>query len=123
MQCRVAPLSNNGTIDVSWRFVHTGGLNLTGVSVLYSLDTDLLQFQPLHSGRGELSVDGDSDPTTISVSELPAGSSYIFKVTSSNEMGNSSSACPPISHSVGTQLEMIVEIMWLTIDLPFTVIK
>ncbi len=105
IECQMAPLSINGSIRVSWQFVHTGGLNLTGLSVLYSLDTSSLWFQRLANGK--LAVDSAEDPTALSVSDLPAGSRYIFKVASSNELGNSSSTCPPIVHSIGMTLKTL----------------
>ena len=40
--------------------------------------------------------------------ELSAGNSYIFKVTSSNERGSSSTTCPPVTHEIGNYYNMAI---------------
>ena len=89
-------------INVTWQFIHTGGLNLTQVSIDYSLNNDSSQFFDVTNGQ--LPVDGDNSLTSIIVRDLPAGNSYIFKVSSSNDIGNSSTTCPPVTHDVGNNI-------------------
>lgn len=103
MKCETAPVSTNGMIAVTWQYIHTGGLNLSHTSVLYALSNNPhpSQFQrlddtsPLPTGAGA----GSSD--SFVESGLAAGSSYIFKVVSSNAIGNSSVSCPPVQHHIG----------------------
>lgn len=98
IQCRTAPFSNNGTIEVSWFYVHTGGLNLTQVSVSYSLDSPVLRFQQPNDSQPLAGVDS----TSFVAYELQAGNNYIFKIVSSNSVGHSSATCPPVIHDIGT---------------------
>lgn len=98
IQCRTAPFSNNGTIEVTWFYVHTGGLNLTQVSVSYSLDSPVLRFQQPNDSQPLAGVDS----TSFVAYELQAGNNYIFKIVSSNSVGHSSATCPPVIHDIGT---------------------
>lgn len=101
MECSSAPLSSEGDVSVNWQYIHTGGLNLTGVSLLYSLDQPLSQFHrhrdvPLLVQPGE-----DRAPLSFTVQNLTAGNGYIFRIISSNAVGNSSITCPPVTHVIG----------------------
>ena len=101
IECNSTPLSSNGIIIISWSFVHTGGLNLTQVTVSSSTDTFMVwDFQPLPSTP--TLVDEEGRPTSLTVSKLPAGNTYVFTVRAFNMLGNSSVSCPPITHDIGT---------------------
>lgn len=101
MKCETAPVSANGMIAITWRYVHTGGLNLSHTSVLYALNKPHPQFQRL--GDTSVLLAGAEAGSSDSFVEtgLAAGSSYIFKVVSSNAIGNSSVLCPPVQHHIG----------------------
>ena len=105
-------MSSQGVINVTWHYVHTGGLNLSRESVLYSLDTRPLRFlSPV--GDDQLSSDGGGEVgeggvliwgcnhSSLLLDWLAAGNSYVFKVVSSNQVGSSSVTCPPIRHDIG----------------------
>ena len=83
--------------------MHTGGLNLSLVSVYVSIDGGLLwdiQSLPNKATLGE-----DSGwPTSLTVSDLPAGHTYKFMVRAFNRLGNSSAACPPVVHDIGKHM-------------------
>ena len=88
-------LSFNGFVNLSWEYIHTGGLNLTALTVDY-VTHELAEFQNV---RNDLS---DSDRTTLQVDSLAAGESYTFRITASNERGEAQAYCPELWHSTGT---------------------
>ena len=87
-----APVSMNGVITVTWSYVHTGGLPLTNVSVMYT-STDLLNSTT--SSPIPIPVSG-VDTTSITISNLEAGLKYSFNITAHNGHGSSSIICRPI---------------------------
>lgn len=93
-------------INVIWHYVHTGGLNLTHVSLLYSLNATPLQFQPL-----TLDQQPRVQASSLVLHQLPAGNSYVFKVTSLNDLGSSSTICPPVDHNIGTCTVLLFHII------------
>lgn len=90
-------------MTVTWRYLHTGGLNLSSISLLYAINKPHPQFQLLSEVPipREGTLDGSNGPFIFPVQDLPAGNSYTFKITSSNDIGNSSTTCPPVAHSTG----------------------
>ena len=101
IQCPVAPVSEQGVINVTWQYVHTGGLNLSEVALLYSLATQPLQFQLLSNSTPPLEEGQAGDTGSAVFDHLPAGNSYIFEVLSSNGVGSSRTTCPPVRHDIG----------------------
>ena len=91
--CSNIPTSEGGIINVTWSYIHTGGLNLTEVVVEYSESGD---FQDLQNGNLT-----DLSQTSLEVLNFTAGQTYSFQVTASNQMGSSSVLCPAVNHSVG----------------------
>ena len=87
------PVSNNGTITASWSYVHTGGLPLTGLSVMYSYEEG--------ASTVARSVGVNLDDFMASVSGLVAGEEYTFTVIAENTNGSSSTVCEPVDHIVG----------------------
>ena len=88
------PVSANGVIMVQWRYVHTGGLNITGLSAVYSyVDGTSTVIEPVTiSGLDTLSID---------VSGLVTGFEYTFDITAENSNGSSTILCRPTPHIVG----------------------
>ena len=91
--CSNIPTSEDGVINVTWSYIHTGGLNLTEVVVEYSESGD---FQDLQNGNLT-----DLSQTSLEVLNFTAGQTYSFQVTASNQMGSNSVLCPAVNHSVG----------------------
>ena len=87
------PESNNGIITASWSYVHTGGLPLTGLSVMYSYEEGVSTITR--------SVSVSLDDFMVSVSGLVAGEEYTFTVTAENMNGSSSTVCEPVDHIIG----------------------
>ena len=87
------PVSQNGLIVVAWSYVHTGGLELTSVSVMYSsqdgtsINTTLVVVQ--------------KDDVMVTVPDLVVGRQYTFTITAENMTGSSSTVCEPIDHMIG----------------------
>ena len=88
------PVSADGIITVQWNFVHTGGLNLTGLSAEYSFVDGTSTEVRL------VTVDGLST-TTIKQRGLVAGFDYTFSITAENSNGSSTVTCSPVQHSIG----------------------
>lgn len=108
MQCDTAPLSSSGIINVTWFYVHTGGLDLSHISLLYGISGQYPQFQPLSEIQAPAGVLEDY-LTGYTVQELPAGNNYTFQIVSSNAMGNSSTICPPVTHSIGKLRRVLIK--------------
>ena len=90
-----ASVSSNGTVTVTWSYIHTGGLPLTNVSVSYTNDNSLSPIPiPL------ISV----DTTSVTIPDLKAGFEYTFNVTAENSEGSSSTVCGPITPKSGDSL-------------------
>ena len=87
-------MSANGVIMVQWTYVHTGGLNITGLSAVISYvdDTSAVMEKIAISGL---------DTTSVNVSGLVAGFVYTFSVTAENSIGSSTVSCRPTPHIVG----------------------
>ena len=88
------PLSEDGIITVSWSYVHTGGLPLTALSVMYSyVDRQTTFTNPVPiSDVGSLSA---------TVSGLVVGFMYTFSVTAENSNGSSTTTCANFLHEIG----------------------
>ena len=88
------PVSDNGNISVRWSYIHTGGLDLTGVSAEYSFVEGVsIVTQPVP-------LDG-LDATSVNVSGLVAGFMYTFRITAENSNGSSTASCRPTQHLIG----------------------
>ena len=87
------PVSQNGITVAVWSYVHTGGLELTGVSVMYS-------YQDGTSINTRLVV-VQNDDVMVTVPDLVVGRQYIFTITAENMNGSSSTVCEPIDHIIG----------------------
>ena len=88
------PLSEDGIITVSWSYVHTGGLPLTALSVMYSYvdgQTNFTNPVPI-SDVGSLSA---------TVSGLVVGFMYTFSVTAENRIGSSTTTCASVLYEIG----------------------
>ena len=88
------PVSDNGTITVSWSYVHTGGLPLTGVSVQY-------RYIEGSSTNTESVTELNENANMTRVNGLIAGEDYTFIVNATNENGSSLAECPAVNHLVG----------------------
>ena len=88
------PLSEDGIITVSWSYVHTGGLPLTALSVMYSyVNRQTTVTNPVAiSDVGSLSA---------TVSGLVVGLVYTFSITAENRNGSSTTVCEPVLHEIG----------------------
>ena len=87
-------MSQDGDITVMWSYVHTGGLPLTGVSVMYSY------VEGTSTNTEAVSSVGISD-LMVTVPDLVAGEQYTFTVTAENSNGSSSTVCEPVDHIIG----------------------
>ena len=88
------PVSANGVIMVQWTYVHTGGLNITGLSALFSyVDGITAVTEPV-------AISG-LDITSVNVSGLVTGFEYTFNITAENSNGSSTILCRPTPHIVG----------------------
>ena len=88
------PVSANGSITVQWNLVHTGGLNLTGLSAEYSyVDGTLTVVEPV--------TINSPNTTTIKQRGLVAGFVYKFSITAENSNGSSTMLCKPVPHTIG----------------------
>ena len=87
------PESMNGNIVVSWSYVHTGGLPLTGLSVNYTYEEG--------TSTVTNSVDVDTNDMRVTVSGLVTGREYTFTVTAYNANGSNSTVCIPVDHRIG----------------------
>ena len=89
-----APVSSNGVITATWSYIHTGGLPLTSVSVVYTytegstVNHVLIDVPNIHA-------------TSVSVAGLTTGFKYTFNITTGNDYGTSSILCGPILHAIG----------------------
>ncbi len=82
-------------ITISWGYVHTGGLNLTSVQVLYRVKmTD----EYLGWVEGDASCTSDC---SVDVFNLTAGSVYVALINASNEEGYMTAICPEIQLEIG----------------------
>ena len=90
------PVSANGTISVQWTFIHTGGLDLTGLSAEYSyVDGTSVVTEPVQLD--------DLDARSVNVSGLVAGFMYTFRITAENSNGSYTAMCTPTQHLIGEQ--------------------
>ena len=88
------PVSADGIITVQWSFIHTGGLNLTGLSAVYSFTDGTLTVT-------ESFAIPSLDATSVNVSNLVAGFVYTFAITAENSNGSSTVSCKPTPHQNG----------------------
>ena len=88
------PVSANGVIMVQWNFIHTGGLDLTGLAAEYSyVDGTSTVIQPI-------TISG-LDTTSVNESGLITGFVYTFSITAENSNGLSTVSCRPTPHIIG----------------------
>ena len=89
------PVSDNGTIIVSWSYVHTGGLPLSNVSVQYTFQQGLSTVTKTVSGVAINDV-------TVTIHDLVVGQEYTFTVTAKNMEGLFNAVClHPVYHLLG----------------------
>ena len=88
------PVSTDGVITVQWSFVHTGGLNLTGLSAVYSYTDGTL------TGTGTVTV-ASLDTFTVNVNGLVSRFVYTFSITAENSNGSATVVCRPTFHRIG----------------------
>ena len=92
MECP-RPVSRDGSIIAAWSYVHTGGLELTGVSVMYSYQEGTsINTRP---------VAVQKDDVMVTVPDLVVGRQYTFTITAENMNGSSSTVCEAIDHMIG----------------------
>ena len=90
-----AIVSSNGVITVSWSYIHTGGLPLTNVSVVYRYEEGLAMSPPTP-------VDiANTEIMTLMVPNLVAGRLYTFTISIENSNGSTSIDCGPAHHNSG----------------------
>lgn len=88
------PVSINGNVTASWTYIHTGGLPLIDLSVMYSYEEGL--------STVSRSVGVNLNDLNVTVSGLVAGKEYTFTVTAENSNGLSSTVtCAPVDHVIG----------------------
>ena len=80
-----------------WSYIHTGGLPLTNVSMVYIFN------ESMRTIINPVSV-SSVDTTSVEVADLVAGFKYLFNATAENSNGSSSILCGPIHHVVGESL-------------------
>ena len=83
------------TITITWSYIHTGGLPLTSVSVVYRFEEGLALSPP---------VDVEIANTVVTIAtmiDLVAGRLYTFTISNENSNGSSSIDCGPIRHNLG----------------------
>ena len=97
MECSDAS-AENGAVRLQWDFVHTGGLNLSGVVVSYRSGGSQ-DFRPVLGH--EMRLDAEGRPTSLDVRNLTAGETYVFMINASNEQGSAMDCCPPVTLSIG----------------------
>ena len=79
---------------VQWTYVHTGGLNITGLSAVFSyVDGTSAVMEPV--------AISSLDTTSVNVSGLVTGFEYTFNITAENSNGSSTISCRPTPHIVG----------------------
>ena len=113
-------LSSNGTVMVTWSYLHTGGLPLTSVSMMYTFtEGSTVNLVPVNVPN--------IHTTSISVHGLTTGFRYTFNITTRNDYGTSSILCGPILHAIGKCYcchegnFLIMTLETFVIALPFTV--
>ena len=94
--CR-EPKVQDRELVISWRYAHTGGLNITSTLVLYSNDSTT--YAPLPSSGSGSSGSGSGSrgyyppDTSVSIPLPVAGVTYYFRVMASNDEGSTTSDC------------------------------
>ena len=88
------PVSADGIIMVQWSYVHTGGLNLTSISAVYS-------YVDGTSTVTESVTIASLDTTSVEEHGLVAGFVYTFNITAENSNGSSTVSCRPTPHIIG----------------------
>ena len=96
------PVSARGDIIVMWSYIHTGGLPLTNVSMVYIFN------ESMGTITNPVSISG-VDTTSVEVADLVAGFEYLFNTTAENSNGASSILCGPIHHIVGKSKLVVVD--------------
>ena len=87
-------ISFNGTIKVTWSYIHTGGLPLTNVSVVYMFtEGSTVNLVPVNVSN--------IHTTSVSIHGLTTGFKYTINITARNSNGTSSIQCGPIVHAIG----------------------
>ena len=84
-------------MELTWRYNHTGGLPLTGLSVSYTT----IESDGSDIGASSRVVVSNVDASSVAVSNLEAGYGYVFNITAENGNGYSSILCGPTFHNTG----------------------
>ena len=87
-----ASVSTSGAITVDWSYIHTGGLPLTNVSVLYMFE------EGSTISDSNLVPVGGTNTTSVTLVELQPGYRYTFNITAENSNGTSNILCGVIVH-------------------------
>ena len=90
------PEFSNGTISVTWSYIHTGGQPLDSVSVSYT-------FEEGSTLRNLIFIAiNDTQTTSVNLTGIvSAGVRYTFNVTARNNIGTSYVLCAPIFVDIG----------------------
>lgn len=92
----MTPLSSDGVATVRWSLLYTGGLNITALRVDYFTPaTDL--FITINS-----TVDLRQQ-SSVQVNGLTAGEFYTFRVTVSNDLGDTVDVCSALWLTTGNK--------------------
>lgn len=83
---------SRGSIDINWRFDHTGGQPLTSVNISY---------YQLAGGSTNQSLAVAVVDRTAAISSLVAGFSYRATVAAANQVGSAQSECPVVELNIG----------------------
>ena len=78
-----------------WLYNHTGGLPITNVSVLYSVNDSSSNVNSLEITLTE------TDATSVNVRHLKLGFEHVFNITAKNNHGYTSILCGPVLYVTG----------------------
>ncbi len=97
--CDMAESTANGGIMIYWRFIHTGGLNITSINITYTINNQAtIQYGP----------DVDVNDTAAFIPSLIAGYSYVATVAAENSVGSTSVGCPSVELSYGKYVRYLL---------------
>ena len=107
-----APLCSSVTADagivtVVWSFTHTGGLELTNLTVHW------FYIDGTFTNTSSREV-AELSQNSLLVSGLEVGFVYTFSIEAGNELGSETAVCTPFTHSIGRYMYLYIHCMcWL----------